>query len=101
MFKKHPMLNRRCLIRTYSAGVHIGTIISIQEIEVHIKNCVRILRWYDDKMSISSLSRISPVKIDVDFCDESFLTNVVEIIPITDEVNLAYEQLKKVQQKIS
>ena len=23
----HPMLNRRCIIRTYSAGVHIGDVV--------------------------------------------------------------------------
>lgn len=23
----HPMLNRRCLVRTYSAGVHIGDVV--------------------------------------------------------------------------
>ena len=26
--KEHPMLGKRCLVRTYSAGVHIGDVVS-------------------------------------------------------------------------
>jgi hypothetical protein len=31
---KHPMLGRRCLNRTYSAGVHIGDVVYINGMEV-------------------------------------------------------------------
>ena len=37
----HPMLGRRCLIRTYSAGVHIGDVEWINpdnSMEVKLKN---------------------------------------------------------------
>lgn len=30
---KHPMLGRRCVVRTYSAGVHIGNVVFVNEME--------------------------------------------------------------------
>ena len=33
----HPMLGRRCLIRTYSAGVHIGDIDYVDGMECRLK----------------------------------------------------------------
>jgi hypothetical protein len=41
----HPMVGRRCLIRTYSAGVHIGDVVAVNEMEVHLKNALRLWKW--------------------------------------------------------
>ena len=41
--KEHPMLGKRCLIRTYSAGVHIGDIAYINpdnSMEIKLENHV-------------------------------------------------------------
>ena len=41
----HPMLGRRCLIRTYSAGVHIGDVVFVDGMEVQLKNSLRLWKW--------------------------------------------------------
>ena len=38
----HPMLNRRVLIRTYSAGVHIGDLVQIDGMEGKLENALRL-----------------------------------------------------------
>ncbi len=60
----HPMLNRRCLIRTYSAGVHIGTVVSIDEtgMQVHLKDALRLWKWEDGGLSLSAVANNGIVK---------------------------------------
>ena len=41
----HPMLGRRCLVRTYSAGVHIGDVVYVDGMECKLENALRLWRW--------------------------------------------------------
>jgi len=50
----HPMLGKRCLIRTYSAGVHIGDVVYINpenSMEVKLENSIRLWKWEDGGLS--------------------------------------------------
>jgi hypothetical protein len=45
---KHPMLGKRCIIRTFSAGVHIGDVVYINpnnSMEVKLENALRLWKW--------------------------------------------------------
>lgn len=44
----HPMIGKRCIIRTYSAGVHIGDVVWINpqnSMEVKLINSLRLWKW--------------------------------------------------------
>ncbi len=93
----HPMLNRHVLIRTYSSGVHIGILKSIDYslagTEVILENSHRLWYWtgaftlsavsQDGIGKDSRISRNIPVHC---------IQNVIEIIPTTEKARLTYEK---------
>jgi len=81
----HPMLGRRCLIRTYSAGVHIGDIESIQGMECKLVNAIRLWKWEGGGLSLSAVANNGIVKGRLNKTGEVYLTNVIEIIPTTTQ----------------
>ena len=89
---EHPMLNRRCLIRTYSAGVHIGDVVKIDGMEVHLKNALRLWRWEGGGLSLSAVANNGIVKGRLNYTNEVYLTNVIEIIPTTEIAEKTYQK---------
>jgi|ERR1700722_3119365 len=87
---QHPMLNRRCLIRTYSAGVHIGDITYVKDMEVQLYNALRLWRWEGGGLSLSVVATQGIVKGRLNETGEIYLTNVIEIIPTTAEAEETY-----------
>lgn len=53
------MIGKRVLIRTYSAGVHFGTLVSIDGDTATLKDSRRIWRWFG-ALDCSALSQIGP-----------------------------------------
>lgn len=88
----HPMLNRRCLIRTYSAGVHIGDVIGINGMEIHLKNSLRLWRWEGGGLSLSAIANNGIKGGRLNKTGEVYLTNVIEIIPTTEIAEKTYEK---------
>ncbi len=88
--KNHPMLGRRCLIRTYSAGVHIGDIIAVNEMEVQLKNALRLWKWEGAGLSLSAVAMNGIKGGRLNKTDEIYLTNVIEIIPTTPEAEATF-----------
>ena len=86
------MLGRRCLIRTYSAGVHIGDIVYINEMEVQLKNALRLWNWEGGGLSLSSVANNVIKGGRLNKTGEIYLTNVVEIIPTNKESEKTYEK---------
>jgi hypothetical protein len=86
----HPMLGRRCLIRTYSAGVHIGTIQKVNGMEVHLKEAIRLWKWEGGGLSLSAIANNGIVKGRLNRTGEVYLTNAIEIIPITQKADVSY-----------
>lgn len=81
------MLNSKILVRTFSAGVHFGEIISLNGTEVRLKNARRIWRWRGAN-TLSELSqhganlewtRISEAVPDI------LLTQAIELIPCSEK----------------
>ena len=88
---KHKIMNGKfVLIRTYSAGVHFGTMISREGQEVHLSNARRLWSW-SGALSLSEIAskgidlKNSKVSVPV---DEIILTQAIEIIPISKASNL-------------
>ena len=84
------MLNRRVLIRTNSAGVHIGYAASIDKDEVHLTNALRLWSWTDGGLSLSAIAIRGVKKARIDRTGEVYLTNVIEIIPVSTEADASY-----------
>ena len=80
------MKGKYCMVRTYSAGVFAGTIVSRKGKEVVLKDARRIWYW-DGAASLSQLAMSGTSKPQnckfPEPVSSVLLTEVVEIIPIT------------------
>lgn len=88
--KNHPMLWKRCLIRTYSAGVHIGNVVYIDGMEVKLENSLRLWKWEGGGLSLSAVANNGIKGGRLNKTGEVYLTNVIEFIPTTTEAEKSY-----------
>ena len=86
----HPMLGRRCLIRTYSAGVHIGDVVAVNGMEVQLKNALRLWKWEGGGLSLSAVANNGINGGRLNKTGEVYLTNVIEFIPTTAKAEATY-----------
>jgi small nuclear ribonucleoprotein (snRNP)-like protein len=89
----HPLLGRRVLVRTYSAGVHIGTLVSVNPdntMECHLKDALRLWKWTDGGLSLSAVAHNGIKGGRLNRTDEVTLTNAIEYIPTTPEAEATY-----------
>jgi hypothetical protein len=77
----NPFIGKRVLIRTYSAGVHIGTLVSVNGMEAHLKDALRLWKWEGGGLSLSAVATNGIKGGRLNKTPEVFLTNVIEIIP--------------------
>lgn len=88
------MIGKYCMVRTYYAGVFAGIIKERNEKEIILTNARRIWYW-DGAASLSQLatdgtSKPENCKFPV-AVDEILLTEVIEIIPITDKAKISID----------
>jgi hypothetical protein len=88
---KELTLSTECIIRTQSAGVHIGTILNRTGTEVELVNARRLWGWKGaftlNEVATRGVNRNeSWISSDV---PRIILTQVVEIIPIVEGVDLS------------
>ncbi len=88
----HPMLGKRVLVRTYSAGVHIGTLVSVEGMECHLKDALRLWKWEGGGLSLSAVAENGIVKGRLNKTSEIFLTNAIEYIPTTKSAEKTFEK---------
>lgn len=91
--KEHPMLGRRCLVRTYSAGVHIGDVVYINpdnSMELKLENSLRLWKWEGGGLSLSAVANDGIKGGRINKTGDVYLTNAIEIIPTTKEAELSY-----------
>ena len=89
----HPMLGKRCLIRTYSAGVHIGDVTYVNPnnaMEVRLENSLRLWKWSDGGLSLSAVANNGINGGRLNKTGEVFLTNSIEFIPTTKKAEETY-----------
>jgi hypothetical protein len=88
--ENHPMLGKRCLIRTYSAGVHIGDVVYVNGMEVKLANALRLWKWEGGGLSLSAVANNGIKKGRLNKTGEVYLTNAIEFIPTTSEAEATY-----------
>lgn len=90
--KTHCMVGKYCVIRTYSAGVHVGLVESVNGTEVILKDSRRIYYWKGaftlSELSQNGVGNDSKIAISV---PSLVLTEAIEIIPCSKK---AENQLK-------
>lgn len=91
----HPMLNKRCIIRTYSAGVHIGDVVFVHpenSMEVKLENSLRLWKWEGGGLSLSAVANNGIKAGRLNKTGEVYLTNAIEYIPTTVAAEKTYEK---------
>ena len=89
----HPMIGRRCVVRTYSAGVHIGTVKYINPgnwNECVLTDAFRLWKWTDGGLSLSAVAKNGIKGGRLNREAEIALTNAIEYIPTTQEAEATY-----------
>ena len=89
----HPLIGKRVLVRTYSAGVHIGTLVSVNPdnaMECHLKDALRLWKWENGGLSLSAVAHNGIKGGRLNRTDEVTLTNAIEYIPVTPEAEATY-----------
>lgn len=89
----HPMLGKRCLIRTYSAGVHIGDVVYVNpqnSMECKLKNALRLWKWEGGGLSLSAVATNGIKGGRLNKTGEVYLTNAIEYIPTTEKAEKTY-----------
>lgn len=86
----HPMLGRRCLVRTYSAVAHIGDVVAANDMEVHLQNAIRLWKWGGGGLSLSVIASTGIKGGRFNKTGEVYLTNAIEIIPTTKAAEETY-----------
>ena len=92
---QHPLIGKRVLVRTYSAGVHIGTLDSVNPdnaMECHLKDALRLWKWSGGGLSLSVVAHNGIRGGRINRTDEVALTNAIEYIPVTAEAWASYEK---------
>jgi hypothetical protein len=86
MPKVHPATGKCVLVRTFSAGLHFGILNSAAGKEVHLTRSRRIWNWTGGALSCSEIAStgITGGRVAVEV-QSMFLTEAVEIIPMTKE----------------
>lgn len=86
----HQMLGKRCLIRTYSAGVHIGDVVFVDGMEVKLQNALRLWKWEGGGLSLSAVANNGIKGGRLNKTGEVYLTNAIEFIPTTKDAEASY-----------
>ncbi len=86
----HPFVGRRCLVRTYSAGVHIGNVVAFDGMEVILKDALRLWKWHGGGLSLSAVANNGIKGGRLNRTGEVCLTNAIELIPTTPEAEGTY-----------
>lgn len=88
-----PMVGKHCLIRTYSAGVHIGVVASQDGKQVVLKNSRRLWKWGGAfTLSEVATTGIDPGKSRMSVAiPDVVLTESIEIIPVTAAAAATFE----------
>jgi len=86
------MIGEYCIVRTYSAGVFAGTVVSKEGKEVEMKNARRIWYWKGaaslSQLAVDGTSCPAECKFPV-AVPRILLTEAIEIIPCTERAELS------------
>lgn len=83
---------KRCLVRTYSAGVHIGNVISISDdgMSCVLDNALRLWKWEGGGLSLSAIANNGIKGGRLNRTNKIGLTNCIEYIETTANAEKTY-----------
>lgn len=96
----NAMIGKKCIVRTYSAGVWFGEIAEKSGNEVIVKNARRMWQWWAaESISLSAvaLHGIKHEKSKICEAVESVWLEAIELIPCTDKAIISIESAKNVK----
>jgi len=82
---EHPFIGKHCVVRTYSAGVHLGSVESVDGSQCILSNARRLWKW-GGAFTLSEVSKtgLDPEKSRIaDEVDLISLSDMIELIPTT------------------
>jgi len=88
----NPMLGRRCVVRTYSAGVHAGSVLLVDGTSVHLTDSIRIWKWENGGLALGDIANEGMKGGKTERTVEIYLTDANEIIPCTQKAWDSYEK---------
>lgn len=88
----NPFIGTTCVVRTYSAGVHIGKVVSVKGKEVYLKNALRLWQWKDGGLSLSAVAQNGIKKGRLNRTGEILLTEAIELIPTNEKALCTFEK---------
>ncbi len=98
---KHTLTNgligKKVIIRTYSAGVHFGTLVEKSGNEVILKNSRRMWQWWAaQSISLSGVAQYGIIQSKSKIAPEvgTIWLEAIEIIPCADECTASIEGAK-------
>jgi hypothetical protein len=79
------------IVRTYSAGVHVGEVVSLEGTTCVLKNARRIWRWRGantlNEVALKGVVRSEYTRIS-EIVPTITLTQAIEVVPVREGVNL-------------
>ena len=91
----HSLIGKVCVVRTYSAGVHIGEIVSIKGTECELKNAQRLFSW----KGAFTLSEVANIGVSTEsrlaMPTAIYLSQAIEYIPATAQAIESFKQAKQ------
>ena len=88
----NPLIGTRVLVRTYSAGVHIGTLTAADGMEAHLADALRLWQWRGGGLSLSAVATNGIKGGRLNRTPQVVLTNAIEFIPVTDVAEKSFER---------
>ncbi len=86
----NPFIGKRVLVRTYSAGVHIGTLVSGDGMECHLTEALRLWKWSGGGLSLSAVAENGIKGGRLNRTREVMLTNCIEFIPTSERAEASF-----------
>lgn len=89
---KHPFIGKYCVVRTYSAGVHLGTVKSVDGSQVILDDARRLWKWEGaftlHEVSQTGVAKTSRIAAEVPTIS---LSDMVELIPTSEKARKTFE----------
>ena len=86
------MIGRHCVVRTYSAGVHLGVVVAHDGKSVTLKGARRLWRWQGaftlNEVATAGVKKTSRIAAEVPVIA---LTEAIELIPTTEAARATYD----------
>jgi hypothetical protein len=89
------LIGTHCVVRTYSAGVHLGTVVAQNGTTVVLKDARRLYRW----KGAFTLSAVATKGVDKDGSRISCavpmieLTEAIELIPTSEQARSTFDEI--------